>query len=345
MMTVSENPQFAEHEHVSFFHDANSGLKAIVAVHRRGKKFAVGGTRMKRYSCTIDALDDALRLSKAMTYKLALANIPLGGGKSVIIADPQTDKTLALMAMFGRYINRLGGSYCCAPDVGTTPDDMQIIRNTTPHVRGLRDETGDSSIDTAIGVFHAIRAAVKHKFARDRLDNVKVAIQGVGNVGRYLYDLLHRENVLLTIADPNINQLNNLRNNTNTTVVNDGDILQQDVDIIAPCALGNVITEELIMTMQAKIICGAANNQLCNDNIPSLLSNRGILYVPDYVANAGGVIGGCRMDCDYSAMQAQAKIADIYGTCLEIFKLADSTGQTTPQVANSIAEHRMNVLL
>ena len=342
MTNFFDHPQFDRHEHINIFHDRESGLNAIIVIHKKGQQFAVGGTRMKKYTCLDDALGDALRLSKAMTYKLALANIPLGGGKSVIIADPQKDKSPELFAAFGSFVDCLGGTYCCAPDVGTSAKDMLDIRKATPYVRGIQDETGDSSLDTALGVFHAIRAAAKYQLARDKLEDVKIAIQGVGNVGRQLHRLLIGEGALLTVADSNSEQTSALAREPRTRIVDTNEILFQDVDIFAPCALGNVISKDVIDKMSARIICGAANNQLCNIDIAEDIARRGILYVPDYLANAGGVIGGCRIDCNYSKQEALTRIEEIYDTCLEIFRRSEQESQSTSVITNALAESRMN---
>lgn len=338
-------PSFDSHEHLSFFHDSNTGLHAIVAIHRRGKKFAVGGTRMKPYINVEAALDDALRLSKAMTYKLALAGIPLGGGKSVIIADPKKEKSPEILSAFASFIDRLGGSYCCAPDVGTSPNDMLQIRQVTPYVRGLQEETGDSSVDTAIGVFHAIRAAVRYRLSRETLKDVRIAIQGVGNVGKHLFGMLISEGAIVTVADISDERVSALGADSGRRVVGVDDILLQDVDVVAPCALGSVISSRVIDNMKAKVICGAANNQLESDDLADYLDEKGILYVPDYLANAGGVIGGCRIDCEYSEKEARQRIEGIYDTCLEVFERSEMEKRAMPFVANLIAEGRMKELL
>ncbi len=344
-MKFFDFPQFDAHEHLNIFHDHESGLNAIVAIHRRGKKFAVGGTRMKNYLNFDAALDDALRLSKAMTYKLALAGIPLGGGKSVIIGDPGKDKSPEILAAFGSCIDSLQGAYCCAPDVGTSASDMLEIRNSTPYVRGIQNETGDSSLDTAIGVFHAIRAAMKHRFSKDNLQGVRIAIQGAGNVGSHLHAMLKREGTELIIADVNNERTAALNQDGQTSVVGIEEILLQDVDIVAPCALGNVISKDVIDKMKAVIICGAANNQLIDNEVAGYLNQKNILYVPDYVANAGGVIGGCRIDCDYSEEEAMSRIERIHDTCLTIFEQSTTQGKPTPEIVNTIAESRIKDLL
>lgn len=286
--TVFSQPDFDEHEHVSFFFDPETKLRAIVAIHSTAPfGIAGGGCRMWPYESDEAALRDALRLSRAMSFKLALCEMPAGGAKSVIIADPRKDKTEALFRAMGRFVERLGGKYIIAEDVGTTEQDMRIIGTQTKYVVGQHTDTGPA---TAYGAFLGLKVAVKHGLGRG-LDGVRVAVQGTGNVGGRLCRHLHKAGAKLVIADVNEAACKKIAEETGAEIVPVQNIFDAEVDVFAPCALGGILDDASIPRIRAKVIAGAANNQLATDAHADAVAARGILYAPDFVLNAGGVIG------------------------------------------------------
>ncbi len=340
-MAVFSAPEFDDHEQVVFCHDRATGLKAIIAVHDTTLGPALGGCRMWPYVSEEDALTDVLRLSRAMTYKHALAATGQGGGKAVIIGDPKRDKTPALLHAFGRFVDSLSGRYIAAEDVGTSPDDMAHVRQATPHVAGLAQGSGDPSPVTAYGVFCGIRAAVRHKLERDDLVGVRVAVQGLGHVGFALCGYLHEAGARLYVADIDAEAVERAANAYAAASVRCEEILGLAVDVIAPCALGGVLNGESIPRVRASIVAGAANNQLACEDDGRALRARGILYAPDYAINAGGVINitfeGERYDHD----AAMRRTAEIYDTMLEIFRRADAEALPTNVVADRMALERI----
>lgn len=283
-----DHPEFDGHEHVSMFCDERAGLRAIIAIHTTAP-FGVsgGGCRMWPYETDADALRDALRLSRHMSYKLALAEMPAGGAKAVVIGDSQTDKTPELLRSLGQAVASLGGRYVIAEDVGTTPEDMRIMRELTPYVSGRHVDT---SPPTAHGVFAGLKEAVRRRLDRD-LEGVVVAVQGVGHVGAMLCDLLAAEGAELVVADVNADRASGVAARLSARVVPSHAIARQDVDVFAPCALGDVVTERSLAEMTCTVIAGSANNQLAAEPLADELVRRGILYAPDFVINLGGVIG------------------------------------------------------
>lgn len=341
-MAVFNHPSFDEHEQVVFCHDKASGLKAIIAVHNTNLGPAFGGTRMWNYHSDEEALNDVLRLSKGMTYKNAMAGLAMGGGKSVIIADPQnTPDRTALFTAFGRFVNSLGGRYVAAEDVGTTPADIKIASAQTPFVAGLEGKSGDPSPFTALGTYLGIKAAVKHQLGRDSLAGLRVAVQGVGHVGYYLCKHLHQEGAKLVVTDIHQPNLQRVANEFGATVVAPQDIYQQDVDIYAPCALGATINDVTLPQLKASIVAGCANNQLAELHHAQALQQRGILYAPDYVINAGGIIN-VSFENQYDAQQSTAKVEQIYDTLLQVFRQADAQARTTADVADEMARAIIN---
>ncbi|MCH1918620.1 amino acid dehydrogenase [Shewanella sp. A3A] len=341
-MAVFNHPSFDEHEQVVFCHDKASGLKAIIAVHNTNLGPAFGGTRMWNYTSEEEALNDVLRLSKGMTYKNAMAGLTMGGGKSVIIADPQnTQDRAALFTAFGRFVNSLGGRYVAAEDVGTTPADIKIASNQTPYVAGLEGKSGDPSPFTALGTYLGIKAAVKHQLGRDSLAGLRVAVQGVGHVGYYLCKHLHQEGAKLVVTDIHQPNLQRVANEFGATVAAPQDIYQQDVDIYAPCALGATINDVTLPQLKASIVAGCANNQLAEMRHAQALQQRGILYAPDYVINAGGIIN-VSFENQYDAQQSTAKVEQIYNTLLKVFSQADAQARTTADVADEMARAIIN---
>ncbi|MBY5980993.1 amino acid dehydrogenase [Ferrimonas balearica] len=319
-----------------FVHDEASGLKAIIAVHDTTLGPAVGGCRMWPYESEQDAINDVLRLSRGMTYKNALAGLEFGGGKSVIIGDPKSDKSEALFRAFGRFVDSLGGRYYSAEDVGITTADIMIAHQETPYMAGLEGKSGDPSPYTALGTFLGIKAAVKHQRGIDSLEGIKVAVQGLGHVGFHLCRHLHDAGAKLVVCDLSETQLERARTEFGAEVVALDEIYRQDVDVYAPCALGATINDTTIPQLKATIVAGCANNQLAEPRHGEVLKEKGILYAPDYVINAGGIIN-VSFERDYNADKAEAKVRKIYDTLLTIFNEADNSGKTTAVVADEMA--------
>ncbi|WP_413206037.1 Glu/Leu/Phe/Val dehydrogenase dimerization domain-containing protein [Rhodospirillum sp. A1_3_36] len=344
-MSVFTDPHFDSHEQVVFAQDAASGLRAIIAIHDTALGPAVGGCRMWPYASDEEALADVLRLSRGMSYKNALADLPLGGGKSVIIGDSRTDKTEALLRAFGRVVESLGGRYRTAEDVGTSVADMDIIGQETRHALGRsqgRAAIGDPSPYTARGGLAAIKAAVRHKLGRTTLVGLRIAIQGVGHVGAHLARLLTAEGAELVIADVNTDQVRAVAEETGATPVEVERILSLAADVVVPCAMGAVLDDQSIATLNTPIVAGLANNQLAEARHGPLLHSRGILYAPDYVANAGGIIAVAAENAGMTDLeQVTAKVDAIERTLTTLFERADSEGRPTADVADSMARDRL----
>ncbi|MGI9626917.1 MAG: Leu/Phe/Val dehydrogenase [Longimicrobiales bacterium] len=332
---VFDSPEFRSHEQLSFVHDPETGLRAVIAIHKTGPRGAGGGIRMQPYENEEDAVTDALRLSRAMSYKFAMAHIPIGGGKSVIIGDPQKDKTSALMEAFGRAVETFRGRYHCGPDVGTTSDDMVSVRQGTRHVRGLPGETGDTSPATGFGVYRAMLAAVFHVDGKESLEGLKVAVQGVGNVGRALCTHLKSAGAEIFVADLNEEAVARAVTEFGATPVPNDEILYQHVDVLAPCALGAVFDDESIPRLNCRIICGGANNQLARMRHGDLLHERGITIVPDYVASAGGAIHATQAGPGFDPEKAMADVARTFDNCARVLHRA-TRDNTPPYVAAKI---------
>ena len=298
---------------------------------------------MWEYNSDEGALIDALRLSRGMSYKNALAGLKMGGGKSVIIGNSKTMKSDALFRAFGRFIENLNGQYISAEDVGINPNDMAIVHKETNHVVGLEGKSGDPSPVTAYGVFKGMKAAVKHKLGRDDLDGLKVAVQGLGHVGYYLCEHLKSEGAQLIVTDINKDSVDRVVSNLGATAVGTDDIYGQDVDIYAPCALGASLNDVTLPQLKCSIVAGAANNQLAEDRHGEILKKQGILYTPDYVINAGGIINVSfeHQQGGYKKQDALDKVDEIYGTLLEIFEAAEKEQKTTNVVADELARKRI----
>ncbi|WP_299794222.1 Glu/Leu/Phe/Val dehydrogenase [uncultured Shewanella sp.] len=337
-MAVFNHISFDEHEQVVFCQDKESGLKAIVAIHNTKLGPAVGGCRMWNYESDDEALNDVLRLSRGMTYKNALAGLEMGGGKSVIIADPDTENREALFRAFGRCIHSLGGKYYSAEDVGVSTADIMIAHEETPYMAGLEGKSGDPSPFTALGTYLGIKAAVKHQRGLDSLKGLKISVQGVGHVGYYLCRHLHEEGAELIVTDIHQSSLDKVATEFGATIVEPQDIYKQDVDIYAPCALGATINDVTIPQLKATIVAGCANNQLAELRHGEKLKELGILYAPDYVINAGGIIN-VSFEKDYDVTSATKKVEEIYGTLMRIFAQADEQGRTTASVADEMARN------
>lgn len=337
---MDEN-QFREHEQVVYFHDRETGLKAFIAVHDTTLGPSAGGCRMWNYDNEVDALNDVLRLSRGMSYKNAVAGLKLGGGKAVIMGDSRTGKSEALFRAFGRMVDRLGGQYISAEDVGMTVEDLELIAEETPYVAGLNKgahASGDPSPFTATGVFLGIKAAVKHKLGRNSVSGLKVAVQGVGHVGCNLCKQLHEAGAKLLVSDINQDSVNRVASEFGAEIAGLDEILFADVDILSPCALGAVINDDTIDQIKAGIIAGAANNQLARDDHGQVLMDRGILYAPDYVINAGGIINvAAETRGAYDVNWVNAKVENIYNSLLVIFERSVSEMRPTNHIADELA--------
>lgn len=339
-------PEFDAHERVIFGHDEASGLRAIVAIHSTALGPGAGGCRMWAYESTDDAVKDVLRLSRGMSYKNAMANLRFGGGKAVIIGNAQRDKTPALFEAFGKLIDSIGGSYVTAEDVGTTTADMEIVARRTKFVCGRPSRPGEAGGDpspkTALGVHLGIKAAVKFRLGRSDLQGLKVAVQGVGGVGYHLCRLLAAEGAQILAADVRPAAVERVRDEFKAKPVATDAILAQDVDVVAPCALGAIFDSRSIAQLRAKVIAGAANNQLAEDRHGEELQRAQILYAPDYVINAGGIIS---VSHEYYGGSTDARIdADIQGIperLTEIFERARRESLPTNIIADQMARDRL----
>lgn len=327
---------FDDHEQVIFCSDKSSGLKAIIAIHSTILGPAVGGCRLWDYTSDEEALIDALRLSKGMTYKNAMAGLKMGGGKSVIIGDAKSIKSKALFKAFGSALNNLNGRYLSAEDINITTTDIAITNSVTPFVTGTEGKSGNPAPFTALGTFLGIKASVKHKLDLDTLSGLKIAVQGLGSVGYGLCEYLYNAGAKLFVTDMNQTALDNAAAKFNATIVGLDDIYHQDVDVYAPCALGASINDDTIKRLKAKIIAGCANNQLAEPRHDQALVDSGILYAPDYVINAGGIIN-ISFEDDYCAEKATRKVEEIYHTLLDIFTKADAQNKPTGIIADEMA--------
>ncbi len=336
------------HEQVVFCHDGASGLRAIIAIHSTVLGPAVGGVRMWPYASPDEALRDVLRLSRAMTYKAALAGLPLGGGKAVVIGNPARQKTEGLLRALGRAIDGLHGRYLTAEDVGMTVADMEIIRKETRYVTGTsqkRGGSGDPSVLTAKGVFHGIEACLREVFGDPSVRNRTVAIQGVGKVGYHLAELLATAGARLLVADIDAPRAVLARREFEAWRVEPEEILESECDVLSPCALGGVLTRKTIPKLRCRAVAGSANNQLEEPADAARLKDRGIIYAPDYVVNAGGIInisvglqGGRKK---YDPALAERLIQDIPLTLQRVFERARARGITTARAADDLAEARL----
>lgn len=335
-MAFFDLADFDDHEQVVFCSDEASGLKAIIAIHNTKLGPAIGGCRMWDYASDEEALVDALRLSKGMTYKNAMAGLTMGGGKSVIIGDAKTIKSEALFKAFGEALNRLNGRYLSAEDVNITTDDIAITNTVTPFVTGTEGKSGNPGPFTALGTFLGIKASVKHKLKRDDLTGLKVAVQGLGSVGYGLCEHLHKAGAILFVTDINQAALDKAATQLNATTVGLDEIYDQDVDVYAPCALGASINDNTISRLKAKIVAGCANNQLAEKRHDQALVDKGILYAPDYVINAGGIIN-VSFEEDYCVEKSTKKVEEIYDTLLDVFTKADEQNRPTGIIADEMA--------
>lgn len=340
-MEISEIVTNTDHESVLIARDTASGYHGIIALHSTALGPAVGGTRFWNYASEEEALTDALRLSHGMTYKTALAGLPLGGGKSIIIGNNTASNREALLRAHGRFVETLKGRYITAEDVGTSPADMEIVRLETQYVAGLIGRSGDPSPFTARGVFRAIQASTRFLWNSDDLSGLRVAIQGCGHVGYHLAKLLHEAGAKLLVTDVDHTRTSRVVEAFGAERVGVNEIFGVAADIFAPCALGGVINDQTLPELKVQIVAGAANNQLLDERHGDMLRERNILYVPDYVANAGGVLNGCIELLGWEADNASRKVDEIYDTILSILQSARAQGITTNKAADRLAEDRL----
>lgn len=333
------------HEQIVFCNDKESGLKAIIAIHNTTLGPSLGGTRMWPYNTEAEALNDALRLSRGMTYKSAISGLNLGGGKAVIIANPHTDKSEALFRRFGKFVNSLGGKYITAEDVGVSPKEMVWVNMETNHVSGLPGKSGDPSPVTAYGVYMGMKAAAMKAYGLDSLQGRKISVQGVGHVGEYLIQFLEKEEAEIFVTDIHEPTLKRIADEYNVTVVSPDDIYDLDVDIYSPCALGATVNDETLSRLKCKIIAGAANNQLKDEaKHGNMCKDMGIIYAPDYLINAGGVINCFFEVTGYDKERVMSQTEDIYNTTLAIFDKAEKENIPTYLAANKLAEERIEAI-
>jgi leucine dehydrogenase len=342
-MSVWKSREFDDHEQICYFSDEKTGLRAIVAIHSTFLGPAAGGTRFKAYDDDSLALDDALRLSRAMSYKSALAGMPVGGGKSVIIGDPTRIKTRALLHAFGHFIDRIGQTYATGEDVGITVADIDTVSEVTPFVGGTSAGAGDPSVHTAVGLLHGLRAVLESRFNTSQFEGVRVAVQGLGAVGWRVAERLHAVGAQLVVADIRPDVVERAVHLFDAIPLATDVIHGADVDIYAPCALGGVITEKSAREMRAKAVAGAANNQLETAQAGQALAERGILFAPDYVLNAGGIISALeaasRMPGRKPVESAplEVRLAAIYDRLVEIFRRSKAEGRPPEVTAERMA--------
>jgi leucine dehydrogenase len=315
--------------------------RGFVAIHSTKLGPAVGGTRFWKYDSDEGAIQDLLRLARGMTYKNALAGIPFGGGKSIVFRPDGAVDREKIFRAHGRFVETFGGRYITAEDVGTSPADMEFVRLETNHVAGLLGKSGDPSPVTARGVFRALQAAAKYRWGSDDVTGRTVALQGGGNVGYHLASNLHHAGARLLVSDVDPTKVERVIMEFGATAVPPQEIYSTDADIFAPCALGGIINDETIPQLKVEIVVGGANNQLLEPRHGDELHRLGVLYAPDYAANAGGMISGCRELLGWEASQSAAKVEEIYDTLLGIFRMAEAEGIPTYKAADRLAEKKL----
>lgn len=338
-----------DHEQVVFCNDKATGLRAIIAVHDTTLGPALGGCRMWPFASEDEALEDALRLSRGMTYKAAVAGLNLGGGKAVIIGDPKTDKTEALFRAFGRFVHSLGGRYITAEDVGTSVRDIEWVRSETPYIVGIGRAlggSGDPSPMTALGVYTGMKACVQ--WQKDTLDlsGLTVAIQGLGHTGYWLASYLHKDGVKLTVTDIDEERVRHAAEEFGAQAVGPDEIYDTDADIFAPCALGGVVNDDTIQRLRCRIIAGSANNVLADEDTHGpMLREKGILYAPDFVINSGGLINAANELEGYSQERVKHQIENIYDILTEIFEVSGRENIPAGAAATRVAEARIQSMI
>jgi leucine dehydrogenase len=335
---ISDERDAGGYERVVTATDEEAGYRAVIAIHSTALGPALGGARLWNYAGVDEARTDALRLARGMTYKNALAGLPFGGGKSVIIGNGKVIDREKVFRAHGRLVEHFGGSYITAEDVGTSPSDMEFVSLETRHVGGLADRSGDPSPVTAHGVFRAILAAAKFRWGSSDLAARTIALQGCGHVGHHLARELKEAGAQLIVTDVDEEKARRVAANLGASYVSPEEIYDARAGIFAPCALGGVLNDETIPRLTCEIVAGAANNQLLEARHADLLAARGILYAPDYVANAGGVINGTIELLSWERERARRKVQAIYDTLLEIFAASEANGITPARAADRLAE-------
>lgn len=336
----SHYPDFHGHELVTSRQDSVAGLNAIIAIHNSNLGPAIGGCRILGYADTDAAVTDVLRLSRGMTYKAAIARIPYGGGKAVIIADPRVQKTAALLHAMGEFVESLGGRYITSFDSGTTLDDVRTMAERTGFTAGTLREAGNASASTAHGVFHCMKAAARVRLGSDDLREVRVAVQGVGNVGRRLVEMLGEAGASVTLADSDSKLASEVAGQVGARQVEPEAIHRVEADVFAPCALGGILSAMTIGEMSARVIVGGANNQLAGPEDDQRLVGAGILYCPDYLANAGGIIDLHYQRSGWSPEAVKRHVESLAETFLQVAERSSATGLGTSAIADRIAEER-----
>ncbi len=340
-MEIFERLEEHGHEQVMFWSEPDVGYRGIIAVHDTSLGPAMGGTRFWHYDTEEEALVDVLRLARAMTYKAAAAGLDCGGGKSVILGDNRTKKRELIFRAHGRAVQAMGGRYIAAEDVGTSVDDMEFVRKETAFVTGLHGRSGDPSPLTAFGTLQAIRAAATEFYGDGSLDGTHITVQGLGNVGYHLCELLAEEGARLTVTDIDQARVERTIREFSAEGVAPDDIYGVDADIFAPCALGSVINDETIPLLKVDIVAGAANNQLAEPRHGDELHRRGILYAPDYVGNAGGLVNIYGELQGWDLDRAREKVSEIFGTMCRVFEIARRSDVTPSVAADRLAEERI----
>jgi leucine dehydrogenase len=348
-MSVFQHIEFDNHEHLAFCHDKETGLKAIIAIHNTNLGASLGGCRMWPYVSDDEALNDVLRLSKGMTYKAAMAGLNQGGGKAVIIGDPRKIKTIELMRAMGRFVDSLGGKYISAEDSGMSVADLKIMAEHSNHIAGIdakyhvfgEHADGNPAPSTAYGVFVGLRSSVEFALKRD-LKGVKVAIQGLGHVGLRLAEHLFKAGAELYVTDIYPENIAIAVSQFNAKQVKLDEIYDVDADVFAPCAMGAILNPDSIARLKMTVVAGAANNQLATEKCGQLLKERNILYAPDYVINAGGIIDIYHQKIPSSHEAMRAHVERISTTLIEVYERAQALNLATNVVANQIAEERFN---
>ncbi len=340
-MEIFELMSEREHEQLVFWNEPVLGYKGIIAIHDTTMGPALGGTRFWNYETESEAIVDALRLARGMTYKAAITGLNLGGGKSVIIGDNRTKDREMIFRAHGRAVESLGGRYITAEDVGTSPDDMEFVHMETEYVSGIPGRSGDPSPVTAYGTYRGIKACAAHRYGDDSLEGKHVAVQGAGHVGFYLCQDLAAEGAKITITDIDSERVQRVVDETGAKAVEPDEIYGVDADVFAPCALGAVVNDDTIDQFKFDIVAGAANNQLARSHHGEALKERGILYAPDYVINAGGLINVYGELKQWTPERSKRKAGDIYNTLLRVFARAENEGISTSEAADRAAESRI----
>jgi leucine dehydrogenase len=340
-MEIFDRLSQREHEQVVFWNEPRIGYKGIIAIHNTTLGPALGGTRFWNYDTDAEAIEDALRLARGMTYKSALAGLNLGGGKSVIIGDPNTRDREMIFRAHGRAVESLAGRYITAEDVGTSPADMDFVHMETDHVVGLMGKSGDPSPVTAYGVYQGMKAAALHKYGDDSLAGKHVTVQGCGHVGYFLCQDLAEEGARLTVTDIDEEKVKVVVDEFGAAAVGPDEIYAVDADVFAPCALGAILNDDTLKVLDVDIVVGGANNQLAEPRHAKEVEEKGILYGPDYLVNAGGLINVYAEIQGWPAERSLRKAGEIYNTLIRILELAESEGITTAEASDKVAEQRM----